>query len=106
MSNANIHTSIGAIPSSAQVANLRSSEVAETNKRSRAKGASKGKAKRLKQDIHNTTLRPIAPRVLALPMQSPFVIAASPATPQVNEKHHLLAPLKISNTEGEPSLNI
>ena len=68
---------------------MRSTEAAETTKRPRAKGASKGKAKRLKQDIHNTTPRPIAPRVLALPMQSPFVIAASPATPQVIEEYGL-----------------
>ena len=82
-SNTSIQTTVGVGPSSVQMTNARSVDGFEATKRPRAKGGSKGKAKRAKQDNHNTALRPIAPRVLAVPMSSPFVIAASPTTSQV-----------------------
>ena len=79
-----IHATAGSSQASIQVTNARSAETVETTKRPRAKGGSKVKAKRMKQDSHNATLRPIAPRVVAVPMSSQFLIAAPPAASQVS----------------------
>ena len=79
-----IQATAGSSQASIQVINARSAETVETAKRPRTKGGSKVKAKRMRQDSHNVTLRPIAPRVVAVPMSSQFLIAAPPAASQVS----------------------
>ena len=84
VSSGNIQSSLGSAATVPILPNaLEAPEVNQT-KRPRTKGSNRGKVKQLKQENSPTSLRPLAPRMLAVPISSPLVIAASTGAPQVN----------------------